>query len=688
MGQRHQVFVIARIRPHGSLHNAEPKYRCIAALHRQWCYGRDPLEAMRRFLTLVKQPENAEMIRAEIRSIHGQYGHPGTAHSPKIVDIPCPFIGALLSFAWNVDLTPGKCTLSGSWPDSLLWASMGSWDGDNNDGISVVDVTDPNNPAFGFLLSKSAILTPAGYLRKYEKIPSDEELKHEWDQLRRQYDLDPIAALRDERMITMQMLAEAWPHEYTETMRASNADTIQVSVEQTLEEKPCKVPSLAHMALEQALVYALQCGDTTALEKFVWLPDRSNILLSLLRKQSPFPDSAITLLSKIIRELRTGTASLDLSELSLSADQTRQLVLVPAFAGLHALNMSFNPYITVDAVHHLLAGIPSLRRLLIMGCPHIDSKDLCRLMRCKPALFRRLEALMHPLLLEPYKPPCFPDAFTLIFSNDRGRSTEVQNISLPLFTPAGIVDGLADMVYAVFQQYFFDDHKSCIAGQATLSSLVPPDKEWEERTLTTIPSPPRSGPQELRTQWSFVFEHSPDVPDEQRCCRWAFVRMKTSADLGNAPADAVTIPDDEVLDESMGTHSRDPHPDFDILDVRGFIRAMVEEGRDLPSKAAIIRLKQALSEIWRVTVPNDDVDIQEDMVEDDDEEGDDGEEDDEEEDDDGDEDEGEDQDLQTFIMTRERVEELLGRTGSIRRRYYFGGMRSFAGGHNCTVVHP
>ncbi|OCH95880.1 hypothetical protein OBBRIDRAFT_441933 [Obba rivulosa] len=86
-------------------------------------------------------------------------------------------------------------------------------------------------------------------------------------------------------------------------------------------------------------------------------------------------------------------------------DHSSDRQLVPAFVKLQALNMSFSPCITTDAVRHLLAGIPSLRRLVLMGCPCIDSQDLCKLMRSKPALFQRLETLMHPLLLEPFKSP-------------------------------------------------------------------------------------------------------------------------------------------------------------------------------------------------------------------------------------------------------------------------------------------
>ncbi|OCH95881.1 hypothetical protein OBBRIDRAFT_441932 [Obba rivulosa] len=160
--------------------------------------------------------------------------------------------------------------------------------------------------------------------------------------------------------------------------------------------------------------------------------------------------------------------------------------------------------------------------------------------------------------------------------------------------------------------------------------------------------------------------------------------MKTRNGPGSTSPDTPTIPDDEVLNEpsqpseSANTDSGDSHTDFDIFDVRGFIRAVVEEGRDLPSEAAIIKLEQAFSvKPRRVTLSDNDVDAQEDVDEDFGEK----------EKYDGGEEEGEDRNIQTFIMTRDRIEELLGRRGSIQKHSYLEPHQSFVG-HNCIVVHP
>ena len=130
MGRRHQVYLIARITPHGEP-PGETKYRCIAALHHQCCYGRMPLRAATRFFTLIKQKENAEIVREEIQSIHGLYGRFGTFESPELPDIPCPFVSFLMQSALSSDLSDTE-DCYGSDSCQVLSASMGTLEGGMN----------------------------------------------------------------------------------------------------------------------------------------------------------------------------------------------------------------------------------------------------------------------------------------------------------------------------------------------------------------------------------------------------------------------------------------------------------------------------------------------------------------------------------------------------------------------------
>jgi hypothetical protein len=132
MGQRHQAFVIARVRPHSADSSTPPKYRCIAAFHHQWCYGRLPLNATYRFITQVKNNNNAEIIRGEIAAIQGKYGGRLLQNSgPELPRIPCPYTAFLLATNWAVDLEdPDLPYASGvSFDNATLHADMGSRDG-------------------------------------------------------------------------------------------------------------------------------------------------------------------------------------------------------------------------------------------------------------------------------------------------------------------------------------------------------------------------------------------------------------------------------------------------------------------------------------------------------------------------------------------------------------------------------
>ena len=102
MGQRHQVFLIAQVVPHGS---TERKYRCIAAYHHQWCYGSRPLRAARRCITAIQQKDNARIIQEELRAMDGKYGVFWGA--PELPAIPCPFASYLLCVSWDIDLALG-----------------------------------------------------------------------------------------------------------------------------------------------------------------------------------------------------------------------------------------------------------------------------------------------------------------------------------------------------------------------------------------------------------------------------------------------------------------------------------------------------------------------------------------------------------------------------------------------------
>jgi len=149
MGRRHQVFLIARLVPFNPSSPFTPQsdnrayYRCIGAHHNQCSHGHFVLAATRRFLTLLQNPCNAEIVRDELRRVQGVYPRnigyleaywrrerridalmrrrfdpesepeepeeekegQGRPPGPKIPMMPCPYTLFLLAQAWDMDLS-------------------------------------------------------------------------------------------------------------------------------------------------------------------------------------------------------------------------------------------------------------------------------------------------------------------------------------------------------------------------------------------------------------------------------------------------------------------------------------------------------------------------------------------------------------------------------------------------------
>lgn len=113
MGQRHQLFIIARVRKATD----QPKaYRCVAAFHHQWCYGKLPLRCVNRFKHLARVKENAALIQRDLDRYHE-----GVQLSS---DTPCPYISFLGGSAFSTDIMKED----GIYFDGVCYepASMGS----------------------------------------------------------------------------------------------------------------------------------------------------------------------------------------------------------------------------------------------------------------------------------------------------------------------------------------------------------------------------------------------------------------------------------------------------------------------------------------------------------------------------------------------------------------------------------
>lgn len=213
MGQRHQLYVIA---------NVCDRYRVLAAAHHQWLYGRTAVRQCINLLRILRSQTNRSPLRRELRRAQGLYGDEeqstvGKRQSDSEMPFPftatCLLIGASLHEEYNysskVQLLPMEVSYSG-------------WQ--NDDGISIYDITDPVNPRYGFvfleeryeagadededgmidnqgLLPAKAIIDAPTYLGGYY---ARDDLKG--------LDVDELlAAFDDYSLITVAALESLWP---------------------------------------------------------------------------------------------------------------------------------------------------------------------------------------------------------------------------------------------------------------------------------------------------------------------------------------------------------------------------------------------------------------------------------------------------------------------------------------------
>ncbi|KAG7007524.1 hypothetical protein G7Y79_00009g026330 [Physcia stellaris] len=166
MGQRHQIFIIARI---GTL------YRTLAALHCQWLFGIGPLERCLHLLSVLSTPRNRIPLLQELRAAHVYGDRLWTAEDPPFQ--PFPFIATCLTVGGSFEPEVGYQQRV-----RPLSFNTGLEDIDNDDGITVVDVSDPYHLAYCFAEPvELRPLTGGKYLAQYESRCDRPDLEEESD---------------------------------------------------------------------------------------------------------------------------------------------------------------------------------------------------------------------------------------------------------------------------------------------------------------------------------------------------------------------------------------------------------------------------------------------------------------------------------------------------------------------------
>lgn len=145
MAQRHQVFVIARVGEH---------YRSLAVVHHEDLYDCLALSACLRLIKIFSDPANRLPLSLELRLAAEFYKDRAPPNETKKVDwsygkvnaeqpVRFPFIGTCLVLGVSTTgLEPEFPRVS-----TVMYEpeEMGFDLGDNNEGITVLDITDLDN---------------------------------------------------------------------------------------------------------------------------------------------------------------------------------------------------------------------------------------------------------------------------------------------------------------------------------------------------------------------------------------------------------------------------------------------------------------------------------------------------------------------------------------------------------------
>ncbi|KAI9325001.1 hypothetical protein BDR26DRAFT_880238 [Obelidium mucronatum] len=348
MGQRHQAFLIRRFRT--------GKVYSVASLYHQWLYGRGPLTATAAFcrsLAASSTEATAALLAFEATA------------SPKDIEGfsvgKVPFIDLLFITAFGVHgvMSPELITVAG--PHFC----------DNNDGVSIIDISDIGNPRYCFVnidhlegclgaavpvnLPLSAEMYVRAYYPQLDLLAQFDPLKAQTNADTEEYVLRAIEGLAPYKMLSLDDLKEAWPYaDWKSSVPAiSELSNIGFVFKEWLDTQ-------AKAIKEQEVEPQQEQGETT--------------------DKSPLPlleSSALAIMS-----LEDGDANADKVEAMLALDHVRKILWDAARTGKGTLSLFVMGAMLADTslVRLDLQGvtIPSYEFLVeaTTGCPSLQELDM------------------------------------------------------------------------------------------------------------------------------------------------------------------------------------------------------------------------------------------------------------------------------------------------------------------------
>lgn len=356
-----------------------------------------------------------------------------------------------------------------------------------------------------------------------------------------------LESMQQAPLISFKTLAEAWPHEYKRYHeRRRGSDPVGVSRDDSLTDLNGGVPRLTDLIIHPALLRCIADGDLSAIEPFLWMPDKKPAVTRVLQELNPFPNLALPLLDGILEFAPNDI--IDLSRFSLTSSQVVQFV--SQHHSITKLSLAGMELVTIDSVKQLLKILPRTSYLNILDTPVLPS-EIAQLLATEPRLFYHVETLLHPVFLTSKWSEPANDLFFTIPHTDK---YSVGCPALPYTTPAKIVQAVIDFL----EFNGTDGAKYDYGSMATVclsSELRTPGQGWGARAVPIFPIV--NNPTRLKGPgWFFVSTRD----------YYAFCRRPGGIEAS-----------------------------LHVTDVRGCMESMTAEGRPPPREEDIKKLEELLA---------------------------------------------------------------------------------------------
>jgi hypothetical protein len=432
---------------------------------------------------------------------------------------------------------------------------------DNNDGFSVIDVTDPSNPGYCFLHSSQAWASASDYLGSYSTLPTGDRAKMSKEDLTASQCLERLAA---KRQLTKEDLAEVWPKLFRTRKAKPDAphsrnlvdEVSQLSVPTLITDS---VPSLADLATPAVLQQYIDSLDSSSIdEQLLDLPHKHHLVLSALSSLDPFPELKLEILiHALIHQSdvkNCGVLSLR-NHKSLSIAQIVAVLQKIASSGvrINTVDLSGNHNLDSSIISLASSVVGSTALTLVLLDTSVSDEQLLDLLKKNSEAFYSIVDIIHPLLLSGRPLELSSTAGFAFTRTVEWLQRSERTGFLPFFHPDRVLNTLLTTVVALAAPDFLSGSRidgvllqqimeNKMIGSTIISAGTPfyDDRaavlsktreegrtRWNTRSITTVPA--RRG----IAGWKLLLQFTPGMSmseeDTTQLIKWDFVKVRDPA---------------------------------------------------------------------------------------------------------------------------------------------------------------